>query len=305
MMNLSLYELRQIVKGRNISNYENKSKEDLKKVIIETKPKLKLELKPETKPKQTSKPKPKPETKSEPKLKIRINKRRLEEIRKDFDELRHKFSKAKINEYRKAFYDINNFRHPYESETEKVRKNLNKLKKSLKSKKFHGNIDSVDYEDLEDNYDFADDEYRKIGSIRTLFKELDKDYYKPIRTDENFAGRKNSYIEYKSKGYRYENLSPGEYLDMIKPYLRDIAEWKIQLVMQNTFISDKDFKDTRTIYSVSKLVEIYMGSGTENYIDMLFNTILERIQKSVETSNEKEADLVMRVLLYCIIIFGK
>ena len=76
-------------------------------------------------------------------------------------------------------------------------------------------------------------------------------------------------------------------------------------VMQNTFISDKDFKDTRTIYSASKLVEIYMGSGTENYIDMLFNTILGRIQKSIETSNEKEADLVMRVLLYCIIIFGK
>ena len=141
--------------------------------------------------------------------------------------------------------DIKNFRHPYESETEKVRKNLNELKKSLKSKKFHGNIDIVDYEDLEDNYDFADDEYRKIGSIRTLFKELDRDYYKPIRTHDSFAGRKNSYTEYKSKGYRYENLSPGEYLDMIKPYLRDLinnhkatmesndaendrAEWEIQ-----------------------------------------------------------------------------
>ena len=57
--------------------------------------------------------------------------------------------------------------------------------------------------------------------------------------------------------------------------------------MQNNFISDKDFKDTRTIYTASKLVEIYMGSGTENYIDMLFNTILERIQKSIETPNER------------------
>ena len=38
MMNLSLYELRQIAKGRNISDYENKSKKDLKKAIIETKP---------------------------------------------------------------------------------------------------------------------------------------------------------------------------------------------------------------------------------------------------------------------------
>ena len=90
----------------------------------------------------------------------------------------------------------------------------------------HGDIDSVDYDDLDnydDNYDFADDdEYRKIGSIRTLFKEFDRDYYKPIRTDDGFAGRRNNYIEYKSKGDRYENLSLEEYLKMIRPYWRDL-----------------------------------------------------------------------------------
>ena len=32
---------------------------------------------------------------------------------------------------------------------------------------------------------------------------------------------KNSYIEYKSKEDRYENLPPKEYLDMIRSYLRD------------------------------------------------------------------------------------
>ena len=61
-------------------------------------------------------------------------------------------------------------------------------------KKFHDNIDSVDYNDLENYYhncDFAnDDKYRKIGSIRT-FKEFDRDYYKPVRTDGGFAGRNN------------------------------------------------------------------------------------------------------------------
>ena len=100
------------------------------------------------------------------------------------------------------------------------------MTKSLRFKKFRGNIDSVDYDDLDnydDNYDFADDdEYRKIGSIRTLFKEFDRDYYKPIRTDGGLAGRRNNYIEYKSKGDRYENLSPKEYLKMIRPYLRDL-----------------------------------------------------------------------------------
>ena len=43
----------------------------------------------------------------------------------------------------------------------------------MRFKKFHG-IDSVDYEDFDSydyNHDFVDDdEYRKIGSIRTLFK---------------------------------------------------------------------------------------------------------------------------------------
>ena len=60
----------------------------------------------------------------------------------------------------------------------------------MKSKKFEGNIDSVDYEDIDNydnNYDFADDEYRKIGSVRNLFKEFDRDYYKLMKTDGGFA----------------------------------------------------------------------------------------------------------------------
>ena len=88
------------------------------------------------------------------------------------------------------------------------------------------NKSKKDYDDLDNydaNYGFVDDdEYRKIWSIRTLFKEFDRDYYKPIITDNGFAGRRNYYIEYKSKGERYENLSPKKYLKMIRPYLRDL-----------------------------------------------------------------------------------
>ena len=185
------------------------------------------------------------------------------------------------------------------------------MTKSLRFKKFCGNIDSVDYDDLDnydDNYDFADDdEYRKIGSIRTLFKEFDRDYYKPIRTDGGFAGRNNNYIEYTSKGDRYENLSPEEYLDMIRPYLRDLinehkpidesnddddddddddtdrAEWKIQLTMQNKCICTKDFEVTRTIYTKSEPVEIFMVSDTEDVIDKLFDTSLKRFQQAIKT----------------------
>ena len=95
---------------------------------------------------------------------------------------------------------------------------------------------------------------------------------------------------------------------MIRPYLRDLInyhkptpklnnannnannndskcrEWKIQLVMQNNCISVKNFEDTRTIYSASKPVEIFMGSDIKDVIDRLFDTTLERFQQAIKTS---------------------
>ena len=64
-------------------------------------------------------------------------------------------------------------------------------------------------------------------------------------------------------------------------------EWKIQLIIKNNFISVKDFEDTRTIYSASKPVEIFTGSETKNIIDTFFDTILNKIQQAMETSNER------------------
>ena len=57
------------------------------------------------------------------------------------------------------------------------------------------------------------------------------------------------------------------------------AEWKLQLIIKNNFISVKDFKDTRSIYSASKPIEMFMGSDTKNVIDTLFDSILNRINK--------------------------
>ena len=81
------------------------------------------------------KPKPRPE--------IRVNKKKLKKLRKDFDELRHKFSnKDEIKDYRKAFHIAKNYKHLFESEIkkkkgllskseiEKVIKHINKLKKA-------------------------------------------------------------------------------------------------------------------------------------------------------------------------------
>ena len=158
MIKLFQDELKLIAESRNIRNYENKSEKDLVKAF--------------------SKPKPK----------IRINKKKFEEIRKDFNELRHKFSKKEIDKYRKAFYDIKNCRYLSTSEIKEAGKNLNELKKSLTFKKFNGDIDSVDYDDLDDYDDVDsadDDEYRRIGRIRRLFGN---DYYKPVRTNMVLLG---------------------------------------------------------------------------------------------------------------------
>ena len=66
------------------------------------------------------------------------------------------------------------------------------------------------------------------------------------------------------------------------------GEWKLQLVMQNNCISTKNFEETRTIYSASKPVEIFMGTNTDDAIDGLFDALLQRFQQAIETSNDSE-----------------
>ena len=82
---------------------------------------------------------------------------------------------------------------------------------------------------------------------------------------------------------------------MVTPYFRDLIndhkptmelnnnnnnnnrpEWKIQLTMQISCISTKRFEETRTIHTKSEPLEHFMGSDTENAIDKLFNTLLQR-----------------------------
>ena len=277
------------------------------------------------KPKTSKTETPKPE---KTKLEIRVNKKKLRKLRKDFDELRHKFSKKEIDRYRKAFYVAKNKKYLSESEIKKTNKSLTEFTRSLRFKKFRGNdLDSVYYEDFGnydyDDADYDDDKCRKIGSIRRLFKGFNSDYYKPTINDKGFDGRENNYIEYRSKGDRCENLSPKKYLNVIRPYLRDLinehkpimelnnsnninhnnnrnninnnnnrAEWKIQLTMKTNCISTKSFDDKRTIFSKSEPVEIFMGSNAKDVIDKLFNTLLQRFQKPQETSNEKGSKFI-------------
>ena len=72
MINLSLNELKLIAKSRSVQDYRNKSEEDLIKIL------------------------------SEPKPKISLSKKKIKEIKKYFSEWRYRFSKSKINEFRRS-----------------------------------------------------------------------------------------------------------------------------------------------------------------------------------------------------------
>ena len=154
IINLSFDELKLIAQARNISGYENKSKEDLVKALREPKsesPKPEIS-KPEIPKPEISKPEmPKLKTlklkapkiissklkisklktpKSKPRTKIKVNKKELKKLRQYFDELRHKFDKKEIDRYRKAFYDVKNYENLSISKIKKASKSLTKLKKA-------------------------------------------------------------------------------------------------------------------------------------------------------------------------------
>ena len=62
--------------------------------------------------------------------------------------------------------------------------------------------------------------------------------------------------------------------------------------MQNHCIFTKSFEETRTIYTKSKALEVFTGSDTEDVIDKLFNTLLQRFQRAQETSNERGSEFI-------------
>ena len=62
--------------------------------------------------------------------------------------------------------------------------------------------------------------YIVLRNIMNLSKhEEGENYYKPVRLNNFWS---NNYIEYKSNGDKNRIISVKEYLDKIRPYLKDI-----------------------------------------------------------------------------------
>ena len=95
-----------------------------------------------------------------------------------------------------------------------IEKNLLKLEKHLSKMKKYDDYDDIGYR-----------------GIRDVYLSIDEDYYQPITINSGFN---SNYIEYESKGDKDKISSIKEYLNMIRPYLRDIindhktqGEWKV------------------------------------------------------------------------------
>ena len=72
--------------------------------------------------------------------------------------------------------------------------------------------------------------------------------------------------------------------------------------MSINFISSKDSDETRNKHTKSNNIEIMMGSQTNDIIEELFESFLQRYQERLEESM-KGGDFIFDVLIYCITIF--
>ena len=105
----------------------------------------------------------------------------------------------------------------------------------------------IDIRNLEKENEAIKD--RITRDIRNLFEQQKEDYYKTVRVS-NFWD--NNYM--KRNGDRNKTLSIGEYLNKIRPYLKNITndlkisdKWKIQLTITINFMSSKhdDFMSSK------------------------------------------------------------
>ena len=79
--------------------------------------------------------------------------------------------------------------------------------------------------------------------------------------------------------------------DIAIDYETQFSEWKIQLTMQINFIFSKVFEETRTKSTKSDNIEIMMGSETDDVIEELRESLLQRYQNGLE-EKMKRSDFV-------------
>ena len=121
-----------------------------------------------------------------------------------------------------------------------------------------------------------------IRDLRTLF-EQEKDYYKSERAS-NFWN--DNYIDFESNGDKNRNLWLVEYLNKIKPYLRNIIidlqnsdTWKNPLTIAINLISLKNAKEERLMYSRNNNIKFTLYSVSNELLMNYLSHFVQNIKK--------------------------
>ena len=130
-----------------------------------------------------------------------------------------------------------------------------------------------------------------------------KNYYKPVRAGGFWS---NNHIECESHGDRNKTPSVKEYLNKIRPYLKDIINnlkksdmWKVQLTIAINFIFSKDNDEESVMHSKSDNIGITINDRTDEVIEELLKSFRNRYQHNLEESM-KGSESVFDYI-YCII----
>ena len=130
--------------------------------------------------------------------------------------------------------------------------------------------------------------------------------YEPILIKTGFDNNNDNnynYLEYMSNGNN--SLSFDEYLELIKPYLDDLInvykatrEWKLQLSAEISFVSQEPGSDdTHIMYSRSIPEEIMSGSETEEIMEKLIKSLLQKYQDNLQ-NKMKGSDFIFNGVNY-------
>ena len=116
-------------------------------------------------------------------------------------------------------------------------------------------------------------------------KKKEENYYKPVRQSKFWS---NNYLEYESNGERNKTLSVEEYLNKIRPYLKDIISnlkksdiWKIRLTIASNLISSLDNDEEHVMHSRIDNVEIMINDNADEVMEKRFDSLKNRYQNNL------------------------
>ena len=130
-----------------------------------------------------------------------------------------------------------------------------------------------------------------MRDVKSLLEHEKKNYYKPERVSNFWS---NNYIEYESSCDRNKTLSVEEYLNKIRPYLKDINNLKktdaqkIQLTIANNFISFIYNDEQRVMHSKCDNMEIMINDEANEVIKKLFDSLKNRYQNNLQPMKGSE-----------------